>query len=160
MRLILSAVGQMKQGPERDLLARYVDRARALARSVGLTGFDGREIGESRARSVPERLRDEAAGLMQDLPPGGRVIVLDERGTALSSAEFAALVGQDRDAGRPALSLLIGGPDGLDPTLRAAADKVLCYGRATFPHQLVRVLAAEQCYRALTILAGHPYHRA
>lgn len=149
----------MKSGPERDLLARYMDRARGLARTVGLTGVEVREVEESRARSSAERRRDEAAVLGRETGGGGHLIVLDERGQGLSSDEFATLVGEARDAGIPSFTLLIGGPDGLAEDIRTRAGRCVNYGRATFPHQLVRVMAAEQVYRALTILAGHPYHR-
>ena len=159
MRILLLAVGRMKQGPERDLLARYAERGQAMARAVGLAGFDLREIDESHARQPAERKRAEAAGLFRELQSGSRLVVLDERGQPTSSPSFAALIGRARDDGAPAFTLVIGGPDGLAETLRDKADHRIAYGAATFPHQLVRVLAAEQVYRAMTILAGHPYHR-
>ncbi len=160
LQVTLLAVGRLKAGPERDLFARYVDRAQALARQVGLTGVGCREIEESRARAAPDRKREEAAALRADLRPRTRLIALDERGRSLSSPGFAELLGRVRDEGSADLALLIGGPDGLDESLRQASEVVIAYGAATFPHQIVRVLAAEQVYRALTILAGHPYHRA
>ena len=78
----------------------------------------------------------------------------------MSSTAFAALIGTARDAGRAAMVIAVGGPDGLDPAMRNDADRAIAYGAATFPHQLVRIMAAEQIYRAMTILAGHPYHRS
>lgn len=159
MRLVLLAVGRMKQGPERVLLDRYVERAGALARTVGLTGFAMREIPESAARLPADRRLQEAQALRLDLPAGCATLVLDERGEAMSSTAFAALVGVARDAGRSAMAMVVGGPDGLEPALREAAERTIAYGAATFPHQLVRIMAAEQIYRAMTILAGHPYHR-
>ncbi len=159
MRVSLLAVGRMKHGPERDLLMRYIDRATALARSVGLTGFAQREVPESAARLPAERQRAEARALRSDLPPGAVLVVLDERGRSLASPAFAAMIGAARDGGRSSFAVVVGGPDGLDDGLRTDADAVVAYGAATFPHQLVRVLAAEQIYRAMTILAGHPYHR-
>lgn len=159
MRLVLLAVGRMKQGPERALLDRYVERAGALARPVGLTGFAMRELPESAARLPADRRLQEAQALRLELPAGCSTIVLDERGETMSSTTFATLIGTARDAGRPALAMVVGGPDGLDPVLRETADRTIAYGTATFPHQLVRIMAAEQIYRAMTILAGHPYHR-
>ncbi len=150
----------MKAGPERDLLARYSERAQALARSVGLTGFTLREIEESRARAAADRKRDESAVLTRELGAGIVIAALDERGKTLSSEAFATLVGSARDLGVSTFSVVIGGPDGLAEDFRARADHCIGYGAATFPHQLVRVMAAEQIYRAMTILAGHPYHRA
>ena len=88
------------------------------------------------------------------------LIALDERGRGLTSEAFAAEIGKARDAGAPAFALARGGPDGHDETLRAAARMTLAFGAMTWPHQLARILAAEQLYRAVTILSGHPYHRA
>ncbi|MDP9095770.1 MAG: 23S rRNA (pseudouridine(1915)-N(3))-methyltransferase RlmH, partial [Pseudomonadota bacterium] len=111
-------------------------------------------------RSPEERKRAEALALKSRLPAGAYLVALDERGAALTSPAFAALVGKTRDAGSPSLALLVGGPDGLDESIRKAASVSFAFGAATLPHQLVRVLAAEQVYRAFTILTGHPYHRA
>jgi 23S rRNA (pseudouridine1915-N3)-methyltransferase len=94
------------------------------------------------------------------IPAGAATVVLDERGASLSSQAFADFIARERDAGRAAMVLAIGGPDGHDPALRTNASLVLSFGAMTWPHQLVRVLAAEQLYRAVTLLSGHPYHRA
>ena len=160
MRLILIAVGRLKAGPERELAGRYLDRAAAGARGVGLTGVDMREIEESRARRPDDRRAAEALAIRALLPKGARLVLLDERGRSIGSEDFAADIGKARDAGTPAVALVIGGPDGHDPALRAEAGLVLAFGAMTWPHQLARVMAAEQIYRATTILAGHPYHRA
>ncbi len=160
MRLILITVGRLKAGPERELAARYIERARTAARGVGLTGVETREIEESRARRTEERRVAEALAIRARIPPGVRLVLLDERGKSIASEAFAADIGKARDAGAPAYALVIGGPDGLDETLGLEAGLVLAFGAMTWPHQLVRIMAAEQIYRAVTILAGHPYHRA
>jgi 23S rRNA (pseudouridine1915-N3)-methyltransferase len=85
---------------------------------------------------------------------------LDERGKALTSQAFASLLGKTRDDGTGTLAILIGGPDGLAPAIRQAAHVTLAFGAITLPHGLARIVLAEQLYRAATILAGHPYHRA
>jgi len=159
MRVALIAIGRLKAGPERELCARYRERAAASARGVGLTGVELREIEEGRARRPEDRKVEEARALMAFVPPGARLILLDERGKSLPSETFAADMGRERDAGTPALVLALGGPDGFDPALRAQASQVLAFGAMTWPHQLARIMAAEQIYRAITILAGHPYHR-
>ena len=141
------------------MLDRYLERASAMARSVGLTGVAMREMAESAARLPADRRLQESQALRRDMPPDATTLVFDERGQPVSSAAFAELIGAARDAGRPAMVLVIGGPDGIDPALRDSADRAIAYGAATFPHQLVRIMAAEQIYRAMTILAGHPYHR-
>ncbi len=159
MRLAIVTVGRLKDGPERDLCERYRDRSQALGRGLGFNGPDVIEIPESRARRAEERKRDEAAAILGKLAPG-LLIVLDERGRSLTSEAFATKIASARDAGTSAASLVIGGADGLDETLRGRADLALAFGALTLPHQLVRVLALEQLYRAMTIIAGHPYHRA
>ncbi len=150
----------MKAGPERDLLDRYVTRARATARALGVSGLDVVEIEEGRGRSAEERKREEASALLSRLPPGTVMLACDERGRSLPSPVFAERVGKLIDAGTPVLAFAIGGPDGFDDSVRAAARDVIGFGAATLPHQLVRVILAEQVYRAFTILTGHPYHRA
>ncbi|MDX7949972.1 23S rRNA (pseudouridine(1915)-N(3))-methyltransferase RlmH [Lichenihabitans sp. Uapishka_5] len=159
MRLLLLAVGRMKAGPERDLLKRYVDRAQAGARGVGLAAVSDIEIEESRARTAPERKAAEAAVLATKIPAGAKVLLLDERGRAATSLELAKAVGTARDGGCPAFCFAVGGPDGFAPDFMAGHD-LIAFGGVTFPHQIVRVLVAEQLYRITTILAGHPYHRA
>jgi 23S rRNA (pseudouridine1915-N3)-methyltransferase len=159
MKLLLASVGRLKSGPERELVARYVERCVAGGRKIGFSGFELREIDESRARRAEDRKAEEAAALAALIPPGARKICLDERGRNLTSEDFAKKLGEWRDAGAPACALVIGGPDGLDPAFREKADLTLAFGAMTWPHQIVRALAAEQLFRALTILAGHPYHR-
>jgi 23S rRNA (pseudouridine1915-N3)-methyltransferase len=160
VRLLLLSVGRLKAGPERDLAARYEERAAAGARAARLTGFEARTVEESRARRAEDRKAEEARALLALVPPGAVLIALDERGRGLTSEAFAAEIGKARDAGAPAFALALGGPDGHDETLRAAARMTLAFGAMTWPHQLARILAAEQLYRAVTILSGHPYHRA
>lgn len=159
MRVVLSAIGRLKAGPEREICARYLERAQAASRGVGLAGVDMRECDESRARRAEDRKAEEARALVANIPSGARIVVLDERGKTLGSEAFAADVAAARDAGAGTYALLIGGPDGIDPQLRARASLVLAFGAMTWPHQLVRIMATEQIYRAITILAGHPYHR-
>ena len=157
MRLLIVAVGRLKRGPERELADRYAERARATGRALGFSGPDVVEIPESRATEPRVRKRDEADAIRAKLPDGAELFVWDERGRPLASRPFAQALAAARDAGR-ASALVIGGPDGLDPSLHEGA-RVLSFGAMTLPHQLVRVLVCEQVYRATTILQGHPYHR-
>jgi 23S rRNA (pseudouridine1915-N3)-methyltransferase len=159
LRLSVLAVGRLKNGPERELVERYRQRIEGMGRSLGFTGPDLLELNESRARRDDDRRAEEAAALL-DRAGSGALIVFDERGKSPTSDAFAARIGGWRDEGRPSLACLVGGPDGLDPKVRARADLVVSFGALTMPHQIVRVLVVEQLYRALTILAGHPYHRA
>lgn len=159
MRLMLVAVGRMKDGPERILTARYVERALASGRPLGLSGPAIIELPESRARNAQARKREEADAILSHIPEKFALIALDERGKTISSEGFADRIAQWRDANRAALALVIGGADGLDEAIRARADFVLSFSPMTWPHQIVRIMAAEQLYRATTILSGHPYHR-
>ena len=158
MKLTVIAVGRLKNGPERDLTERYRERAEGLGRSLGF-GLDMTEIPESRSRREADRRAEEGAQILPRLG-AGVLVAFDERGRSLSSEAFAHRITAWRDEGRPALHCAIGGPDGLDPSIRSRADLVLSFGALTLPHQLVRVLVFEQLYRVLTIMAGHPYHRA
>lgn len=159
MRLGLICVGRMKAGPERELYARYAGRIASLRR-IGLEGLDLKEIDESKAASPKERCAQEGAALLSALPAEAVLAAFDERGRAADSAAFADCIARERDAGRKALWFAIGGSEGLDDSVRSRAGALFSFGAMTLPHQLVRVLAAEQIYRAMTILSGHPYHRA
>jgi len=158
MRLLVCAVGRLKVGPERELAARYFERLDAIGRGLALGPIEVVEIDESRARSPEGRKSDEADRLLAAVGEA-TAIALDERGSGLSSEAFAGRIGAWRDAGKPALAFLIGGADGHGEAVLARAALRLSLGAMTFPHQIVRILLAEQIYRAATILAGHPYHR-
>ncbi len=160
MRVTVCAVGRLKSGPERDLSARYIDRFAKFGPSQGLEFNRVIELPESRASNANTRMRDESAAIEAALPGDSLLVVLDERGKTPSSEQFAEMLGSWRDAGRRDLAIAVGGADGHDEALRSKADAVLSFGRMTWPHQVVRILLAEQLYRAATILAGHPYHRS
>jgi 23S rRNA (pseudouridine1915-N3)-methyltransferase len=153
LRLVLLAVGRLARSPEVELVKTYVDRATAAGRSLGLGPV---EVVEVEARKPGKAA--EAEALRAHLADS-HVIACDERGTARSSRDFAELIGRLRDQGVRRLVFMIGGADGLDPDLVAQAHGKLAFGPQTWPHALVRAMLAEQVYRAVTILAGGPYHR-
>lgn len=159
MRLTIAAIGKLKRGAEAELAARYLERAEATGKALGFT-IEVRELPEGRGERALDRMAREAEALRGLIPDRAAVILLDERGKSISSTQFADALRRWRDEGRRDVVLVIGGPDGLDASLRAAADITLAFGATTWPHQLVRVMLAEQVYRALTIISGHPYHRA
>jgi 23S rRNA (pseudouridine1915-N3)-methyltransferase len=159
MRLVVAAVGRLKRGPEHDLAERYRERAANSGRPIGIRAVTISEIDESRARRAKDRVAEEAAALKSLIPAGAAVVALDERGESLASDALAQRLARWRDEGRD-VALIIGGPDGLAPDLLTGADLRLAFGRATWPHQLVRIMLWEQLYRAIAILSGHPYHRA
>nr|WP_281352092.1 MULTISPECIES: 23S rRNA (pseudouridine(1915)-N(3))-methyltransferase RlmH [Chelativorans] len=158
IRIVIHAVGRMKAGPERELADRYLDRAAKAGPAIGMELAGVSEIPESRARSTLERKREEGRKLL-DFAQGGALILLDERGKNLSSRELGDRFASFRDSGFRQIVMAIGGPDGHDDAVRAAADLSISFGAQTWPHQLVRVMLAEQLYRLITILSGHPYHR-
>jgi 23S rRNA (pseudouridine1915-N3)-methyltransferase len=160
MLVAVHAVGRMKAGAEQDLAARYLDRFAKSGPAVGLEFSGVLEIAEGRAQSADERRRDEAGRLRAQIAKSAALVALDERGKNIASADFAQKIGDLRDGGRRHLAFVIGGPDGLDAAFRGEAELTLSFGLLTWPHQLVRVMLAEQLYRSATILAGHPYHRA
>jgi 23S rRNA (pseudouridine1915-N3)-methyltransferase len=160
VRVVLGAVGRMKDGPERILLERYWDRLKAAGRPLGWGPVSIVEVPESRAPNPEARQRDEAERLLARCGARDLTIVLDEKGRQLDSAAFASYLRGRQDGGARNLSLLIGGPDGHGAPAVEAASLILSLGPMTFPHMLARILIAEQLYRAATILSGHPYHRA
>jgi len=160
MRIVVIAVGRLKQGPERELAERYMKRFEEIGRKLGFRGLDVREIGESRAREAPARIAEEAAAILAAIPENSVVVALDEHGENIDSSAIARRLGQWRDQAIAQTIFLIGGADGLSPELQGKAKFRVAFGAATWPHQIVRVMLLEQLYRAATILAGHPYHRA
>ncbi|MFN3512276.1 MAG: 23S rRNA (pseudouridine(1915)-N(3))-methyltransferase RlmH [Phenylobacterium sp.] len=153
MRISIVAVGRLARSPEADLVKLYADRATAAGRALGLGPVEVMEVESRKPGKAPE-----AEALRPHLA-GAYVIACDERGQALASRKFAAEIGRLRDDGVRRLAFVIGGADGLDPALVEAADARLAFGPQTWPHALARAMLAEQVYRAVTILAGGPYHR-
>jgi 23S rRNA (pseudouridine1915-N3)-methyltransferase len=158
MRLTIAAIGRLKAGPERDLAARYVDRVSKAGKALGLT-LAVREFAESRATTAELRKDQEAALILGAVPAGAALVALDEKGKSVDSRAFAGLIDSQRHKGTADLVFAIGGADGLGEAVLGKAAARIAFGALTWPHQLVRVLLAEQLYRAVTILSGHPYHR-
>ncbi|MBO6507829.1 MAG: 23S rRNA (pseudouridine(1915)-N(3))-methyltransferase RlmH [Roseibium sp.] len=159
MRVTLSCIGKMKSGADKDLFDRYLDRARKSGRSLGVTDISLREMPESRAQRPEDRKSEEAANILQSLSAGARLVVLDENGKNLSSPAFSDRLEAWKNEGVPEIAFAIGGADGHGQDVLARADLKLALGNMTWPHQIARILLAEQIYRAMTIQSGHPYHR-
>lgn len=155
MRVTLCVVGRLRAGPERDLIDDYLQRFDRTGRALGLGPIDVREIEDRKGGGMAA----EAVLLENALPAGAAVIALDERGKVKASPDFAADLARYRDDGRRDVAFIIGGADGIDPSLRAKCDGSLSFGKMVWPHMLVRVMLSEQLYRAASILAGAPYHR-
>ena len=160
MKIVVVSIGRLKQGPERELAERYRERFEDVGRKLGFRGLEIHEIPESRARDAATRIAEEAAAISALIPEKYVLVALDERGKSIDSAAFALQLGRWRDEGVANTIFTIGGADGLSPDLQRKAKLRIAFGAATWPHQIVRVMLLEQIYRAATILAGHPYHRA
>ena len=158
MRIVVAAVGRLKRGAEADLAQRYLERAVKSGRGIGLRALDIIEISESRARDAERRMLEESIALANVIPKDAATVLLDPRGEALDSNAFAKRLRGWNDGGHD-VAFVVGGPDGLAPTLSERATLHVAFGALTWPHQLVRVMLLEQIYRAVTILSGHPYHR-
>jgi 23S rRNA (pseudouridine1915-N3)-methyltransferase len=152
MKISVIAVGRLKDKSVAALARSYEDRLPAGLKLawVEVAGEQGNDPARARAQ--------EAENLRARIPERATVVALSEHGRELSSREFARFIASVRDSGRD-LAFLIGGADGLDPSLLKQADQTLALSKLTFPHELVRALLAEQLYRAFSILRGDPYHR-
>ncbi len=151
MQLVLAVVGRMKRGPAAELIAEYIKRTRW---DVSI-----KELADAPSNMAPAaRQAKEAEALLALIDKETRLIALDSRGAQMTSEIFATTIQKFKGQGVRKLVLAIGGQDGFDASVLAKAHATLAFGAATWPHQLVRVLLAEQVYRAYTIEAGHPYH--
>ncbi|WP_019953506.1 23S rRNA (pseudouridine(1915)-N(3))-methyltransferase RlmH [Yoonia vestfoldensis] len=155
MRVQICAVGRLRQGPERELYDDYLTRFDRTGRALALGPAQLIEVEHKKGGGMVA----EAALLRRTVPDGAMICTLDERGKVMSSPQFADLLALWRDQGRQDVAFVIGGADGIDPALRADADASLSFGAMVWPHMLVRVMLAEQLYRAASILSGGPYHR-
>jgi 23S rRNA (pseudouridine1915-N3)-methyltransferase len=155
LRVTIVAVGRLRAGPEAALVADYLARFDRAGRALGLGPARVVEV-EDRRGGGPAA---EAALIAAAVPKGAVLAALDERGQEPDSPAFAVMLRRSADAGSRDFAFAIGGADGLDPGLRSGADHVVSLGKLVWPHLLVRVMLAEQLYRAATILAGGPYHR-
>lgn len=160
MRLTVLAVGFSRGTAEGTLTDEFIHRAVQMGRNMGIPAVTVEEVAVSKARDAKTRMTEEAAKLAAKVPVGAHIILLDAKGKGMTSEDFAEMLGALRDAATKDLCFVIGGPDGLGTLEGKRAGRSLAFGPQTWPHLLVRSMLAEQIYRALTILAGHPYHRA
>jgi 23S rRNA (pseudouridine1915-N3)-methyltransferase len=151
VKIAVIAIGKARRDEAAALFDHYAKRIRST--------IDVRELPEARGRTADERMGREGQAIVDVLPKNAAVVALDPRGKAMTSETFAAFLGKTAESGR-GVAFVIGGADGLAVAVRERADVVLSFGIMTWPHLMVRAMLAEQIYRAETILAGHPYHRA
>jgi 23S rRNA (pseudouridine1915-N3)-methyltransferase len=165
MRILIAAVGGVQKAAADETAAAnsYLKNAELMGARMGLGPIALYEVEDRRSRAVrtdaAQRKDREGTLLLAQVPEGATLVALDGRGRALSSEKFAEWLGQNRDQGCRNLAFVIGGADGLSDQVTARAQWQLSLGAMTWPHMLVRMMLAEQIYRAVTILANHPYHR-
>ena len=153
MKLAIAAIGKPGRGPEATLADDYARRATLAGRPLGLGPLELLDLDPRKTGKGPE------AELLLAASEGAHLIACDERGKTYSSRAFADHIAALRDQGERRLVFAIGGADGLDESVRKAARSTIAFGPQTWPHALARAMLAEQLYRAVTILAGSPYHR-
>lgn len=159
MRLSIASIGRLKEGPERQLLARYTALLDGLGRGCGIGPLTTTESPEARGGDAVKRTADEGARLVKAVSGADVIVLLDERGRSMTSLAFAEALRLDRDGGVRNLAFLIGGADGHGDEVRSAAHRTLSLSPLTLPHGLARIMLVEQLYRSVSIIAGHPYHR-
>ena len=155
MKVHICAVGRLRAGPEASLIDDYKTRFDRTGRALGLGPLSLHEVEDKKGGGM----KAEAPLLERAIPKGALIVTLDERGKLLSSPEFSSKLSGWRDNGRQDVAFVIGGADGIDPTLRAKADFSISFGKMVWPHMMVRAMICEQLYRAASIEAGTPYHR-
>ena len=155
MRVHLCVVGRLRSGPEATLIDDYLTRFDRTGRALGLGPAKVIEVEDKKSRGMGA----EADLLRKAIPSGSKLVVMDERGKLMTSPDFADKMAGWRDTGTQDLAFVIGGADGIDPSLRAEADFAISFGKMVWPHMLVRVMLTEQLYRAASILSNAPYHR-
>ena len=154
MRITILTVGRLKSGPERELCDDYVERFRKAGRALGYRSLDIVELDSGGG------LAAESDRFLDKLPKGAHAIRLDEHGRSYPSENFSGYLARLRDQGLTDLCFLIGGAEGYGDGVRSAVPETFAFGAQTWPHRLVRAMLCEQLYRAVSIEAGLPYHKA
>ncbi|MEM9937257.1 MAG: 23S rRNA (pseudouridine(1915)-N(3))-methyltransferase RlmH [Pseudomonadota bacterium] len=154
MIITIVSIGRLKSGPEKDLVDDYAGRFRKSARQLGF-----RDLKLVDVEAGPS-LEAEGERLLAKLPRDAKLFRLDEFGAQSTSKAFAQNLAKWRDAGTPQVAFLIGGAAGYSQAVRDAVPTTMAFGPQTWPHRLVKVMLCEQIYRAASLLAGSPYHKA
>lgn len=163
LSLHIAAVGRLKSGPEFDLLKDYQTRLGVSGRSLGFDRLHLSEVEAPKSLEGKARQNREAELLVDSLPDNARIFIMDERGKSMKSMKLAEQLESIRDESIGNAIFVIGGADGHGDAVKALLSDgratALSFGVNTWPHMLLRVMLAEQLYRAVSILSGHPYHR-
>ena len=149
MKYIISIIGKFKNNDENLITQKYLKRIK----NIKLNQY------EIKVSNLEKRLEEEGSKLINSTPKNGKLILLDEQGENLSSTELAELISKWRDNNISSINFAIGGAFGNGQLIKTSADKIVALGKLTWPHQMVKMMVAEQIYRIETILEGHPYHK-
>ena len=158
MKLKVISVGQLKNNPILEIQRDYESRILSLSKSVGIKNLEIKELPISKKSSIKERQKEEAKIISQHIKQDNLNVFLDGKGENINSVDISQIISKssfdDKD-----LVFFIGGPDGFDEKIIKVANKIISFGRVTWPHKLIRIMLLEQLYRGVTILNNHPYHR-
>ena len=158
MKLKVISIGQLKNNPILEIQRDYESRILNLSKSVGIKKLEIKELPISKKSSIKERQKEEAKIIFQYIKQDNFNIFLDGKGENINSVEVSQIISKSSFDGKN-LVFFIGGPDGFDEKIIKVANKIISFGRVTWPHKLIRIMLLEQLYRGVTILNNHPYHR-
>ena len=158
MKLKVISIGQLKNNPILEIQKDYESRILNLSKSVGIKSLEIKELPISKKSSIKERQKEEAKIISQDINQDNLNVFLDGKGENINSVDISKIISESSFNGKD-LVFFIGGPDGFDEKIIKVANKIISFGRVTWPHKLIRIMLLEQLYRGITILNNHPYHR-
>lgn len=158
MKLKVISIGQLKNNPILEIQKDYESRILNLSKSVGIKSLEIKELPISKKSSIKERQKEEAKIISQHIKQNNLNLFLDGKGENINSVDISQIISKSSFDGKD-LVFFIGGPDGFDEKIIKVANKIISFGRVTWPHKLIRIMLLEQLYRGITILNNHPYHR-
>ena len=158
MKLKIISIGQLKNNPILEIQRDYESRILNLSKSVGIKSLEIKELPISKKSSIKERQKEEAKIISQDINQDNLNVFLDGKGENINSVDISKIISESSFNGKD-LVFFIGGPDGFDEKIIKVANKIISFGRVTWPHKLIRIMLLEQLYRGITIINNHPYHR-
>jgi len=158
MKLKVISIGQLKNNPILEIQKDYESRILNLSKSVGIKNLEIKELPISKKSSIKERQKEEEKIISQHIKQDNLNVFLDGKGENINSVDISQIISESSFNGKD-LVFFIGGPDGFDEKIIKVANKIISFGRVTWPHKLIRIMLLEQLYRGITILNNHPYHR-
>ena len=158
MKLKVISIGQLKNNPILEIQKDYESRILNLSKSVGIKNLEIKELPISKKSSIKERQKEEAKIISQHIKQDNLNVFLDGKGENINSVDISQIISKSSFDGKD-LVFFIGGPDGFDEKIIKVANKIISFGKVTWPHKLIRIMLLEQLYRGITILNNHPYHR-